>query len=87
MELLLILASLIFDYNYFVNLSPFLKIYTSRFTFSLPILNLSFEFHFILPIILDEWIQNKPIQILFIKWLRKIIYRKSDNEEHSYILL
>lgn len=87
MEILIVLTSLIYDYSYFVYLSPFLKLYASRFIYSLPKLTLSFEFQFILPIIPDEWIQYKPSQICFIKWLRKIIYRQSDNEEPSYLLL
>lgn len=87
MELLLVLTSLFYDYNYLVYLAPFLKAYTSKFLNSLSTHKISFEFYFILPVIQDEWIQIKPREIFFIKWLRKIIFRKSDNEEPSYPLL
>jgi len=86
MELILLL-SLITDFNYLIQHSPFIKVYIYTIFDKISVFDTNFEVTIDLTVNVNFETKIYLSHITFNKWLRKVIYSKSDNDEELVSLL
>jgi len=86
MELILLL-SLLTDFNYLIQHSPFIKIYIYTIFDKISVFDTNFEVTIDLTVNVNFETKIYLSHITLNKWLRKVIYSKSDNDEELVSLL
>ncbi|QGG52280.1 hypothetical protein [Lysinibacillus pakistanensis] len=86
MELILLL-SLLTDFNYLIQHSPFIKVYIYTIFDKISVFDTNFEVTIDLTDNVNFETKIYLSHITFNKWLRKVIYSKSDNDEELVSLL
>jgi len=86
MELILLL-SLLTDFNYLIQHSPFIKVYIYTIFDKISVFDTNFEVTIDLTVNVNFETKIYLSHITFNKWLRKVIYSKSDNDEELVSLL
>lgn len=86
MELILLL-SLLTDFNYLIQHSPFIKVYIYTIFDKISVFDTNFEVTIDLTVNVNFETKIYVSHITFNKWLRKVIYSKSDNDEELVSLL
>lgn len=80
MELILLL-SLLTDFNYLIQHSPFIKVYIYTIIDKISVFDTNFEVTIDLTVNVNFETKIYLSHITLNKWLRKVIYSKSDNDE------
>lgn len=86
MELLLLL-SLITDFSYLVQHSPFIKVYIYTIFDKITVIDADLDVSIDLTVNVNFESKIYPSHMFLNKWLRKVIYSKSDNDEELVSLL
>ncbi|KOY83144.1 hypothetical protein I6G82_05095 [Lysinibacillus macroides] len=86
MELILLL-SLITDVNYLIQHSPFIKVYIYTIFDKISVFDTNFDVTMDLTVNINFETKIYLSHIALNKWLRKVIYSKSDNDEELAALL
>ncbi|MFJ7731554.1 hypothetical protein ACIQXF_06620 [Lysinibacillus sp. NPDC097231] len=86
MELILLL-SLITDFSYLVQHSPFIKVYIYTIFDKISVFDTNLDVTIDLTVNVNFETKIYLSLIFFNKWLRKVIYSKSDNDEELVSLL
>ncbi|MGG2055564.1 hypothetical protein ABFY48_14325 [Lysinibacillus pakistanensis] len=86
MELILLL-SLLTDFNYLIQHSPFIKVYIYTIFDKISVFDTNFEVTIDLTVNVNFETKIYLSHITLNKWLRKVIYSKSDNDEELVSLL
>lgn len=86
MELILLL-SLLTDYSYLVQYSPFIKVYIYTIFDKVHIFDANIDVTMDLTVNVNFKNTIYLARIVLNKWLRKVIYSKSDNDEELVSLL
>ncbi|WP_341299684.1 hypothetical protein MHB44_14155 [Lysinibacillus sp. FSL H8-0500] len=86
MELILLL-SLITDVNYLIQHSPFIKVYIYTIFDKISVFDTSFDVTMDLTVNVNFETKIYLSHIILNKWLRKVIYSKSDKDEKLAALL
>jgi len=86
MELILLL-SLITDFNYLIQHSPFIKVYIYTIFDKISVFDTNFDVTIDLTVNVNFETKIDLSHITLNKWLRKVLYSKSDNDEELVSLL
>jgi len=86
MELILLL-SLLTDFNYLIQHSPFIKVYIYTIFDKISVFDTNFDVTIDLTVNVNFETKIYLSHITLNKWLRTVIYSKSDNDEELVSLL
>ncbi|AVK84404.1 hypothetical protein C3943_12915 [Lysinibacillus sp. B2A1] len=86
MELILLL-SLMTDFNYLIQHSPFIKVYIYTIFDKISVFDANFDVTIDLTVNINFETKIYLSHITLNKWLRTVIYSKSDNDEELVSLL